>query len=233
MAETMKIYVGTFPTGRWVTVPAGAAAIDLIPHNALEGLQGGATAEYYHLTSAQATDLTDGGATTLHTHAGITGTQRFTIPVGSLMTGGAGIQSYGYLDGYDMGTPGSTYLTSSFQVPSLWNGTTDIVLKFRWVVFEDYATNNGEVSFSLNYSGYATGDLIDYYGGSEDLLYSGDINIPATGLTINETDFTLDRTYYEAGDVIYFMLWREVLVGGNNPLSAFPSIINVEVEYTA
>jgi len=31
MAETMKIYVGTFPTGRWVTVPAGAAAIDLIP----------------------------------------------------------------------------------------------------------------------------------------------------------------------------------------------------------
>jgi len=45
-------------------------------HNNLAGLQGGTSGEYYHLTSTQAADLTDGGGTTLHTHAistGITG----------------------------------------------------------------------------------------------------------------------------------------------------------------
>jgi hypothetical protein len=39
-------------------------------HNDLGGLQGGTSGEYYHLTSAEATDLTDGGETTLHSHAG-------------------------------------------------------------------------------------------------------------------------------------------------------------------
>lgn len=37
-------------------------------HNDLQNIQGGTTAQYYHLTSAQQTDLTDGGATTLHKH---------------------------------------------------------------------------------------------------------------------------------------------------------------------
>lgn len=38
-------------------------------HNGLSGLQGGTTNEYYHLTSAQNTDLTDGGDSTFHYHA--------------------------------------------------------------------------------------------------------------------------------------------------------------------
>lgn len=38
-------------------------------HNNLAGLQGGALSEYYHLTAAQATDLTDGGDSALHYHA--------------------------------------------------------------------------------------------------------------------------------------------------------------------
>jgi hypothetical protein len=37
-------------------------------HNSLNGLQGGTTDEYYHLTSADYTDLTDGEFTTLHKH---------------------------------------------------------------------------------------------------------------------------------------------------------------------
>lgn len=37
-------------------------------HEELDGLLGGAAGDHYHLTGAQATDLTDGGATTLHTH---------------------------------------------------------------------------------------------------------------------------------------------------------------------
>ena len=38
-------------------------------HNDLQSIQGGATADYQHLTTAQETGLTGGSATTLHTHA--------------------------------------------------------------------------------------------------------------------------------------------------------------------
>ena len=37
-------------------------------HNDLQSVQGGAAADYYHLTLVQHTDLTDAGATTLHKH---------------------------------------------------------------------------------------------------------------------------------------------------------------------
>lgn len=37
-------------------------------HNDLASIQGGTTNSYYHLTSTQHTDLTDGGDTTLHVH---------------------------------------------------------------------------------------------------------------------------------------------------------------------
>jgi hypothetical protein len=40
----------------------------IFAHNDLASLQGGTTAEYYHLTSAQHTGLTGGSDTTLHTH---------------------------------------------------------------------------------------------------------------------------------------------------------------------
>lgn len=38
-------------------------------HNDLSGLQGGTSNEYYHLTAARHTDLTDGGDSTLHFHS--------------------------------------------------------------------------------------------------------------------------------------------------------------------
>lgn len=38
-------------------------------HNDLKSIQGGATDDYYHLTSAQATDLTDAGDSALHYHS--------------------------------------------------------------------------------------------------------------------------------------------------------------------
>lgn len=54
--------------------------IDLVntgtTHNALPGLQGGTSGEYYHLTSTQFTGLTTGGTTSLHTHE--------AFPVGSV-----------------------------------------------------------------------------------------------------------------------------------------------------
>lgn len=52
--------------GNALTIAAGGGVTD---HNSLTGLQGGTTNEYYHLTSAQHTDLTDGGDSTLHFHS--------------------------------------------------------------------------------------------------------------------------------------------------------------------
>lgn len=59
---------GTIP---WASVSkTGSNLTDLATyqHNTLQSLQGGTAGEYYHLTSAQATDLTNGGTTTLHDH---------------------------------------------------------------------------------------------------------------------------------------------------------------------
>jgi len=50
--------------GRGIS-PSGGLNVN---HNSLAGLQGGAVDEYYHLTLAQQTGLTDGGETTLHSH---------------------------------------------------------------------------------------------------------------------------------------------------------------------
>lgn len=40
-----------------------------IDHNSLDGLQGGTPGEYYHLSSSQHIDLTDGGDSTAHYHS--------------------------------------------------------------------------------------------------------------------------------------------------------------------
>ena len=57
----------TLVESAWIGKFSASAVGD---HNLLTNLQGGTTNEYYHLTSAQHTDLTDGGDTTLHSHAG-------------------------------------------------------------------------------------------------------------------------------------------------------------------
>ncbi len=51
------------PSPDWEPRPAA-----INDHNALTDLQGGTSGEYYHFTSAQHTDLTDGGDTSLHKH---------------------------------------------------------------------------------------------------------------------------------------------------------------------
>ena len=55
----------------WTVIDkTGSNLTDLVTrnHNDLQNVQGGAAADYYHLTLVQHTDLTDGGATTLHKH---------------------------------------------------------------------------------------------------------------------------------------------------------------------
>jgi hypothetical protein len=57
----------TLVESAWVTLFAASAVGD---HALLSNLQGGAANDYYHLTQVQHDDLTDGGSTVLHSHAG-------------------------------------------------------------------------------------------------------------------------------------------------------------------
>jgi hypothetical protein len=55
---------------KFISISAsGASASGSADHEALSGLLGGAPNDHYHLTGTQATDLTDGGASTLHKHS--------------------------------------------------------------------------------------------------------------------------------------------------------------------
>lgn len=60
------IYNGTHPGGSWVPFSS------IVSHNTLNGLQGGTTSEFYHLTNAQHSALTDAGgvvdASSQHIH---------------------------------------------------------------------------------------------------------------------------------------------------------------------
>lgn len=67
----LQKYLTGISTLDWSLLDLTDAALSDIPdrdHNDLLNFDGGTTGEYYHLTSAQHTDLTDGGATTLHKH---------------------------------------------------------------------------------------------------------------------------------------------------------------------
>lgn len=68
----LRNYVGSAGSIPWSVINfAGSTIADIATrsHQLLQSLQGGTTGQYYHLTSAQHTDLTDGGASTLHKHA--------------------------------------------------------------------------------------------------------------------------------------------------------------------
>jgi len=72
------------------------------PHNSLNGIQGGATNDNYHLTAVQYNDLTDGGSTSLHTHAAIS--------------------NHNSLSGLQGGTASEYYHLTSAQYTSLSSG---------------------------------------------------------------------------------------------------------------
>lgn len=89
-------------------------------HNDLTNIQGGTSAEYYHLTQTQHTDLTDGGASTLHYHtsdrdsANFTGTEWTKLETLVSQTIDA--------------TPSASAATTTHKVPITLNGTTYYIL---------------------------------------------------------------------------------------------------------
>lgn len=68
----LRNYVSTSGSVPWYIINFSGSNITdiaLRDHNNLQGVQGGTAGEQYHLTSAQKTDLTDGGDSTSHYHA--------------------------------------------------------------------------------------------------------------------------------------------------------------------
>jgi len=80
--------------GTWQP-PSGLAP--QLSHNSLQGLQGGAANEYYHLTAAQNTALTGGSDTALHYHASDRDLSNHT-GVLSVAKGGTGLTAVGNPD---------------------------------------------------------------------------------------------------------------------------------------
>lgn len=78
----LRNYIATVGSVPWNIIDFTGSTISDIAnraHNLLQSIQGGSSGEYYHLTATQHTDLTDGGETTLHTHAGIGGSSTETV----------------------------------------------------------------------------------------------------------------------------------------------------------
>lgn len=72
---------GTTGAIPWINIDtAGSAITDIAtrPHNSLTSIQGGAANDYYHLTLAQHTDLTDAGDSALHFHSADRASANFT-----------------------------------------------------------------------------------------------------------------------------------------------------------
>ena len=112
-------------------------------HATLSNLQGGTTAEYYHLTSAQHTDLTDGGETILHSHAGGAGEPLVFDDLTSQVPDGA--------DHFDLA----------------FEAGTGLILFFNGVFQPDteYTMDGDNLGFTTDFSPEAGDTLVAIYGG--------------------------------------------------------------------
>ena len=83
------------PSGHWTNDVSSVAGGGAIAHNSTTGIQGGAPGDYFHLQGATVTDLTDGGATTLHKHdhGGMDGLADDDHPQYSLISSQAAVPS--------------------------------------------------------------------------------------------------------------------------------------------
>jgi hypothetical protein len=126
---------------------------DVTEHNDLSGIQGGATDDYYHLTAAQASGLTDAGnADDLHTHEGADGWRT-----------GTGAWSYSSAD------------APTFVI-SVNNDQTGIISVGMRIKLTQTTAKYFIVTAVGAYSGGAT--LITVYGGTDYTLANAAITTP-------------------------------------------------------
>jgi hypothetical protein len=118
--------------------------------------------------------------------------------------------------------------TIYLEVPTDWDTSTDLKLKFRWGCLEDYAVNSGEVNLGFVLSVAAVGETFAV----EATDFPGDTNIPATAGTVAETEWTLDNTLIAPADILGLVVLRTTLDDGNDP-TAPVYYVSAELKYTA
>ena len=109
---------------------------------------------------------------------------------------------------------------------------SDIEVYIYWGINEAYATNSGEIRFTI--TGYLTavGEVIT--AGVDSFSFdTGDIDIPATANTIVKTNIDdIPAADIDAvRDIIGAQIKRVALNDGNNPSGAEPYIIAIELRY--
>jgi hypothetical protein len=146
-------------------------------HNSLAGLQGGVAGEYYHLTSAQHTDLTDGLTCTSHVHT-LDQTYRAAV---ATVTADVHDVTWNLTGAYSfvLGLAGCTGAADGFQIT---NGT-DFLSVLRADV-DNMAWTSEFETFDLN----VERDI------HIDSLMSVGITTGATGFTVNTTQLVMDQT---------------------------------------
>jgi hypothetical protein len=95
---------------------------------------------------------------------------------------------------------------------------TDIEVTFRWAIDEAYSINSAEVQWQVDWSvipddGSVALDNPTYFG----TIKSGDINVPAIALGIQETTITIPGTNITNDDELGITLKRVALDDGNDP----------------
>jgi len=99
------VETGSLPDHDHSAAGQGGEIGGVVSHNNLSGLQGGAANDYYHLTSAQETELTDGSETSLHIHDGRYYTES---EVDTLIASASGTTDHSELDQLDYASAGHT-----------------------------------------------------------------------------------------------------------------------------
>ena len=163
--EYLLARTGDNPTG---AVPTTISAGAVSAHNALNAIQGGETNSYFHLTSGQHTDLTDGANSTLHFHDTDRDLTNHTglLPWANVDKTGATFSDFGGLDHEDLstfqgGTTDEHYHLTLAQWAFLLQGT-DTVLHYH---NSDRARSNhtGTQDHNDTTSGKQGGTTDEYY----------------------------------------------------------------------
>jgi hypothetical protein len=139
---------------------------------------------------------------------------------------------FGNVFGYAFDIDDDGYL--QLEVPSDFDDSTGITIFLRTAINEAYATDNAEVRWQGTYS-CVPDDESEAVTDAEHTgtLDSGDINIPAIKRGLQQVTLgTIPATDLALNDVLFILLSRIALVGGNNP-TAVPVIIQAGYEYTS
>ncbi len=157
---------------------------------------------------------------------------RLEIPIATLATGGVApaavavdqFRGYAYTinDNSDF----------QFVVPRDWMVGTTISLVIQWACNENYAANNGEVNWQMDWESVANDGTQVVGTGTVGNTTSGDVNVPTTARQLTSTTIgAITAANLDVDDLVRMIITRIALVGGANPVQE-PEIYACYLEYT-